>query len=1046
MAACARTLLGSFRGRTLISALVTRTTRIENELGFALSRRGYDVWMGNFRGSTYSMSHEKYRKSSSKFWEFSEDEKILIDLPTMLDYVIKETEYASMGYVGHSFGSLSLLALLSRDNKYNEIIKPAILTAPAFYATDSTSPLIQLVQPLEKVLVDNPGPFLTSRGLIGQGLDLVSNLCIPPFLDELCALGWYLVDGYDSPNIDKYRLSAYIAHLPAGESTWSMTHLLSYAKYQYEVRMFDFLDDAKNMAAYGSTVPPEYRAQNITSPYLCTIRSSGTDDNFVQPGDYDMLHNKIGVVPILNTNGFQLTYDSKTLQRAIYDRDHEICEIIQSRGYGCEVHKVITRDGYILTLQRIVNPKITATGKPVFLQHGRLASGIIWVLQGPGSDLGDGSTDVPMENELGFALSRRGYDVWIGNVRGSTYSQEHVSLAVTSKEFWMYTNDEKALVDLPAMYDYVLSETKKGSIAYVGHSLGCAMVVSLLTTTTKYNELVKPVILAAPVWFLTNAKDQLKNILIEPIWPLFINNPGPFAQNKLVLGRSLYAISTLCFLPLFNVICAIGWFLADNYDLPNLDITRLPVYLSHLPGGESTWSFLQPYNSVANYYYQYRKFDFGDKEKNKAKYGTYEPPPYRVKNMTILLYHIGKTNGQLKYDTATWRRAQFDRRHEICDIIESRGYVCEVHKVTTSDGYILTLQRIVNPKRKTAGKPVLLQHGRLASGIIWVLQGPGGDLGDGSTRVPVENELGFALSRRGYDVWIGNIRGSTYSQEHISLSPSSQEFWMYTNDDKALLDLPAMLDYVLSETQKDSMSFVGHSLGSSNMISLLTTTAKYDEVVKPVILTAPVFYANNVIDALQTILVEPIWPLFINNPGPIAQNKSVLGRGVFVLSSLCFLPIFNLICSFGWFLGAGYDLPNLDITRLPVYLAHLPGGESTWSFIQPYNSVAPYWYQNRKFNFGDPERNMAVYGTYDPPEYMVENITSNNICTVRSGGQDDWYVQPRDYQVLKQRLQVTLLDEYIVPLTNFSHLDHQLAKTAGFAENLHILKLLNKYA
>ncbi|KAI1286349.1 Lipase 3 [Halotydeus destructor] len=619
-----------------------RNVPIENELGFALSRRGYDVWMGNFRGSTYSVSHKKYPKSSSKFWEFSEDQKILIDLPEMVDYVIKNTEYAaSMGFVGHSFGSIALLALMSRTNKYNEVIKPAILTAPAYYGTNSALQLGKLFQPFAQHMVENPGPFLTSKGPVGRGLGFLTSLCLSPVLDQVCALGWYAADGYDSPNIDKSRLNVYLAHLPAGESTWSTIHLLSQGKYQYEMRMFDYLNDTRNMAAYGSTLPPEYRVQNITSPHLATIRSSGRDDQVVQPEDYDMLRNKIGEI-----NGFQLIYDLTTLQRAIYDRDHELCEIVQSRGYGCQVHKVTTSDGYILTLQRIVNPKRKVTGKPVFLQHGRLASGIIWVLQGPGSDLEDGSTEVPMENELGFALSRRGYDVWIGNVRGSTYSQEHVSLSTSSKEFWKYSNDEKALKDLPAMLDYVLETTNKNSIAYVGHSLGSAMMISLLSKTAKYNDQIKPVILTAPVWFITNAKDPMQFLLPEPIWPLFLNNPGPFAQNKRILGRSLYAISTLCFVPLFNVICAIGWFLSDNYDLPNLDITRLPVYLAHLPGGESTWSFLQPYNSAAPYWYQNRMFDFGSKAKNMAVYGSYEPPPYRVGDITSKYMCTIRSGGQ----------------------------------------------------------------------------------------------------------------------------------------------------------------------------------------------------------------------------------------------------------------------------------------------------------------------------------------------------------------------------------------------------------------
>ena len=37
----------------------------------------------------------------------------------------------------------------------------------------------------------------------------------------------------------------------------------------------------------------------------------------------------------------------------------------------------------------------------------------------------------------------------------------------------------------------------------------------------------------------------------------------------------------------------------------------------------------------------------------------------------------------------------------------------------------------------------------------------------------------FILSRAGYDVWMGNNRGSRYSMGHLSLTPADEKYWSY---------------------------------------------------------------------------------------------------------------------------------------------------------------------------------------------------------------------------------------------------------------------------
>lgn len=37
--------------------------------------------------------------------------------------------------------------------------------------------------------------------------------------------------------------------------------------------------------------------------------------------------------------------------------------------------------------------------------------------------------------------------------------------------------------------------------------------------------------------------------------------------------------------------------------------------------------------------------------------------------------------------------------------------------------------------------------------------------------------IAFRLADEGYDVWLGNMRGNTYSKAHVTYNPAQKEFW-----------------------------------------------------------------------------------------------------------------------------------------------------------------------------------------------------------------------------------------------------------------------------
>lgn len=68
---------------------------------------------------------------------------------------------------------------------------------------------------------------------------------------------------------------------------------------------------------------------------------------------------------------------------------------------------------------------------------------------------------------IAFQLADQGYDVWMGNARGNSWSREHESLTIDDANFWKFSWHEVGTIDLPAMIDYVLEQTGVSGVRIV---------------------------------------------------------------------------------------------------------------------------------------------------------------------------------------------------------------------------------------------------------------------------------------------------------------------------------------------------------------------------------------------------------------------------------------------------------------------------------------------------------------------------------------------------------------------------------------------------
>ena len=99
------------------------------------------------------------------------------------------------------------------------------------------------------------------------------------------------------------------------------------------------------------------------------------------------------------------------------------------------------------------------------------------------------------------------------------------------------------------------------------------------------------------------------------------------------------------------------------------------------------------------------------------------------------------------------------------------SYSWKAMEVTTSDDYILTMFHVWNEETRDASKgPVLFQHSLLNDGTSWL------ELTD--------NQPSFIIkvADLGHDVYIGNNRGTEYSQKHVTLDAAEdqEQYWDFT--------------------------------------------------------------------------------------------------------------------------------------------------------------------------------------------------------------------------------------------------------------------------
>ncbi|XP_055551550.1 lipase 3-like [Wyeomyia smithii] len=364
------------------------------------------------------------------------------------------------------------------------------------------------------------------------------------------------------------------------------------------------------------------------------------------------------------------------------------------------------------------------------------------------------------------------------------------------------------------------------------------------------------------------------------------------------------------------------------------------------------------------------------------------------------------------------------------DLVVSSGYPVEQHSVVTEDGYVLSIFRIpgspVSPPIE--GKPVVfLQHGILCSSTDWIIMGPG-------------SSMAYLLADAGFDVWLGNARGNTYSRQHISGDSSTADFWNFSWHEIGMYDLPAMIDTALAKAQIETLHYIGHSQGTTAFFVMASLRPEYNQKIRTMQAFSPVAFMGN----LKSPFVRTMAP-FVNQ---IEWIMRMLGVNEFLPNSEMLAlggqkacndaSSFQGICANVLFLIAGFNSDQLNRTILPAILQHTPAGASVTQFVHYAQSVNSGRF--RQFDYG-MLLNLRRYGSIVPPSYPLQQISAPVFLHY---GENDWLAAVSDVQQLERQLGNSA-GLFRVPNDRWNHLDFTYGSEARSLLYERVIDLIRRW-
>lgn len=256
----------------------------------------------------------------------------------------------------------------------------------------------------------------------------------------------------------------------------------------------------------------------------------------------------------------------------------------------------------------------------------------------------------------------------------------------------------------------------------------------------------------------------------------------------------------------------------------------------------------------------------------------------------------------------------------VCDVsyyARRVGLDCETFSVQTEDGFITELWHLYNPQDYTPTSPSHRQP--YAADIFPSNPIAHAQYRDGDKKYPVllihgllqsagaycctdEGSLAFYLAKSGYDVWLGNNRCG-FTPRHNLLQYSDPRMWAWNIRQMGVMDLPALISRVLSETGFEKLGLVAHSQGTTQTLVALAKEQRPEigDKISVFCALAPAAYAGRLIGKMYFKFMRVIGPAMFRAifgihafiPFMMRMHSLLPGRFYGMMGYLVFSFLFN---------------------------------------------------------------------------------------------------------------------------------------------------------